>query len=116
MNCCKTIKLPATKTMLDMWEIVSVGIGFDAVANDYKIIRIVPVSYPPSSKENIMSRVEIYSANQDSWKDINGGALIPFCPGLPNCKFVIKGVPYWHVWGRENKGLGAIDPRTGIHR
>lgn len=116
MNCCKTIKLPAKKTILDMWELVSVGFGFDADGNDYKIIRIVPVSYPPSSNENIMSRVEIYSAKKDSWKDINGGALIPFCPGLPNCNFVIKGVPYWHVWGRENYGLGVIDPRTGMHR
>lgn len=70
MNCCKTIKLPAKKTILDMWDIVFVGFGFDANTNGYKIIRIVPVSYPPSSKENIMSRVKIYSAKRDSWKDV----------------------------------------------
>ncbi|KAK1393643.1 hypothetical protein POM88_012699 [Heracleum sosnowskyi] len=105
MNCCKTIKLPAKKTILDMWEFVSVGIGFDADANDYKIIGIVPVMYPPSSEENIMSRVEIYSAKRDSWKDVDGGALIPLSPALPNCNFVIKGVPYWQVCGRENEGM-----------
>ncbi|KAL8134482.1 hypothetical protein AgCh_009487 [Apium graveolens] len=63
--------------------------------NDYKIIRVVPVR-EPDFKPYSLSRVEIYSANSNSWTDVDSDeGFIPFCPKLPNCNFIIRGCPYW---------------------
>lgn len=44
INRTKLVRLPPKKTVFDMWELVSVSLGYDAVGDDYKIIRLVPVA------------------------------------------------------------------------
>ncbi|KAL8090460.1 hypothetical protein AgCh_039787 [Apium graveolens] len=104
---CKPILLPTRGCFDDDLWIPSVGLGFNADANDFKIFRIVPVRLGRS-----LSRVEIYSANLDSWNRVQRSA--PFLPRSPNCNFIVKGVPYWIDADTEN--LLAIDPCTEKHR
>ncbi|KAK1359808.1 hypothetical protein POM88_044282 [Heracleum sosnowskyi] len=108
----KLVRLPPRKTLCDVWYMVSVGLGYDAENDDYKIIRLVPVASEDVPGQ-LESRVEIYSSNQDCWKAVCNGAKINFHPVLPNCNFVLKGVPYWYggKWA-----LGAFDPRTGMYK
>lgn len=87
----------------NLW-VVSVDLDFDADTNDFKIFRIVQMDQMPLGET--LSRVEIYSVNQDSWKPT--GRLVPFHPGSPSCTFIVKGVPSWVDAGSEN--LGATDP------
>ncbi|KAK1390488.1 hypothetical protein POM88_018666 [Heracleum sosnowskyi] len=112
INCCKSILVPARKFIHDNSTRVSVGLGYDADATDFRIVRIVPDVSKSSSTDDIMSRVEIFSNKKDCWEDVNDGAFIPFCPVLQNCNFIIKGVPYWQAEG----GLAVIDPCTGMYR
>lgn len=104
---CKPILLPTrTYSDDDLW-VASVGLGFNADANDFKIFRIVPVRLGRS-----LSRVEIYSANLDSWNHTQRS--VPFLPRSPNCNFIIKGMPYWI--DADSESLEAIDPCTEKHR
>ncbi|KAL1812500.1 hypothetical protein ACET3Z_022565 [Daucus carota] len=116
INRTKLVMIPPRKTLFDIWQMVSVGLGFDAVDNDYKIIRLVPVAVSDDNlqgdKAHAESRVEIYSSNKDRWKAVNKGAMIHFYPNRPNCSFIIKGVPYWS----DEKALCAIDPHTGMYK
>ncbi|KAK1370998.1 hypothetical protein POM88_037090 [Heracleum sosnowskyi] len=114
----KPIALPQSRS----WENVSVGLGFDVLTNDFKIICIVPAiaSVDPTEKYK-WSRVDIYSANRESWDDADERGLIPFIPVLylEHCKFIVKGVPYWigiDIQARQLKVLGGVDPRTGLFR
>lgn len=109
INRCKPILLRRSCFDDDLWE-VSVGLGFDAGANDFKISRIVQMAQMPLGE--ILSWVEMYSANQDCRKPT--ARLVTFCPRSPNCTFIVKGVPYWVDVGSEN--LGAIGPCSENHR
>lgn len=100
------------------WQNVSVGLGFDAVTNDYKIICIVP---EPRLVDFGWSRIEIYSANRDCWEDVGKKGVIHFRPNadLHHCNFVVKGVPYWagvDVQPGYVDVLGRIDPCTGLFK
>lgn len=106
----KLVMIPPRKTLFDVWQLVSVGLGYDAVDDDFKIIRLVPVAI---SEVRAETRVEMYSSNRDCWEDVNKGARIDFCPVRPNCTFIIKGVPYWD---NGKNALAAIDPHTGMYR
>ncbi|KAL8097969.1 F-box/kelch-repeat protein At3g06240-like [Apium graveolens] len=112
INRTKLVSLPPRKSLFDIWQMVSVGLGYDAANDDYKIIRLVSVAIP-DVVGHIESRVEIYSSNKDCWKPVCNGAKINFYPRLPNCSFIVKGVPYWH---NDKLGLGAFDPRTGMYK
>ncbi|KAK1367968.1 hypothetical protein POM88_034060 [Heracleum sosnowskyi] len=102
------------------WKNMSVGLGFDAVRKDYKIICIVP----ETRRENVVwSRIEIYSANKGSWENVDEKGIIPFWPrpDLRHCNFIVKGVPYWVGIdvgpGNEISSiLGKIDPCTGLYK
>lgn len=114
IRCWKPIPLPETRS----WEDVSVGLGFDVVTNDFKIICIVPLIQPGNLG---WSRLEIYSANRDSWDAVDGQEFIPFFPALHllHCKFIVKGVPYWvgiDAKARNLKVLGGINPCTGLYK
>lgn len=62
INIWKSVSLLEPKSEFDVMERMSVGLGFDSVADDFRIIRIVPVLCPPYFKEYSWSRVEIYWA------------------------------------------------------
>ncbi|KAL8097970.1 putative F-box protein At3g21120 [Apium graveolens] len=111
INRSKLVRLPPKKTVFDMWELVSVGLGYDAVGDDYKIIRLVPVAIQ-DVVGHIESRIEIYSSNKDCWKAVGNGKKINFYPVMPSCSFIVKGVPYWD---NGECFLGAFDPRMGTH-
>lgn len=112
----KPVALPQTKS----WHNVNVGLGFDKAENDFKIICIVPcIEYLG------WSRLEIYSANRDSWEDADERGLIPFHPGAnyrPS-NFIVKDVPYWIGIDAQPEDsvssvriLGRIDPSTGLYK
>lgn len=95
INMWKPIRIPGPKIDWDRRGFVtSVGLGFVAEENDFRIVRIVPVLRVPYSRE-CWSRVEIYSASSDSWTDVDKEDCVPFWPNFPNCKFILKGVPYF---------------------
>ena len=109
----KPIALPQNRA----WARVSVGLGFDVVRNDFKIICIVPFT---DTKRAGWSRIEIYSANQNSWENVVEERIVPFVPVLnrQQCKFIVQGVPYWmgmDALAQTNQVLGRIDPRTGLY-
>ncbi|KAK1367972.1 hypothetical protein POM88_034064 [Heracleum sosnowskyi] len=127
INYWNPIELSGTKTKYDMSDNMSVGLGFDAVVDDFRIIRIVPVALPPRYEHFRWSRVEIYSANRDVWEDVDKGGVIPFWPKLRHCNFIIKGVPYWvgidaqpgelvSFTPDQLEILGRIDPYTGLFK
>lgn len=119
LSLWKPIPLPVSHSGYHVINKVSVGLGFDKAGDDFKIVRIVPVVYPP---ESTWSRLEIYSSKADSWKHLGTESFINFWPKLPNCSFIVDGVPYWvGVDGipqdqdnpYECEMLGCIDPCTG---
>ncbi|XP_074343634.1 uncharacterized protein LOC141682843 isoform X2 [Apium graveolens] len=95
INMWKPVRLLERRFMFDVMGRMSVGLGFDAVKGDFRIVRIVPVLLRPDFKLYSWSRVEIYSVDRDSWKNNGKKSVIPFWPKLPNCNFVVGGVPYW---------------------
>ncbi|KAK1364133.1 F-box domain-containing protein [Heracleum sosnowskyi] len=103
-------------------EYFSVGLAFDSLTNDYRIIRLVSVvtdDYPQPS-----SRIEIYSVNQHSWL-FASSAPIPFFTTQPNCSVIVNGVPYWsrnyleyvdHANNRfQTNVIATVDPHTGLY-
>ncbi|XP_074361642.1 putative F-box protein At3g10430 [Apium graveolens] len=99
MKQVKDISDYATK-IVDTTGEVSVGFGFDKMTNDYKVVRIIWTS----RSENTPGRVEVYSLNRASWREIEVKVdfeLIHNC-----CHLIVKGNPYWtglaHRW--EIKG------------
>ncbi|KAL8134038.1 putative F-box protein At1g53370 [Apium graveolens] len=127
INYWKPIVVSETQTIYDRLDDMSFGLGFDAVADDFKIIRVVPVSIPPNYEKFCWSRVEIYSANRDVWEDVDKGGVIPFQPKVRHCNFIVKGVPYWIGVDADSRDyepsmtgqlqvLGRIDPLTGLFK
>ncbi|KAL3642445.1 hypothetical protein CASFOL_013260 [Castilleja foliolosa] len=70
---------------------VSLGFGYDAMGDDFKVVMIVEVA----STENITS-VEIYSANLDSWVTIDVG--FQFHGIRAKKELIVNGNPYWGAW------------------
>ncbi|XP_017230044.1 uncharacterized protein LOC108204891 isoform X1 [Daucus carota subsp. sativus] len=127
INYWKPIEFSKMWSRYDRLEDMSVGLGFDGVADDFKIIRIVPVALPPYFEKFRWSRVEMYSANQEIWEDVSKGGVIPFQPKVRHCNFVVKGVPYWIGTDARQEDmesfipdqleiLGRIDPFTGLFK
>lgn len=127
INMWKPVRLLEKRGEYDVVERMSVGLGFDEVKGDFRIVRIVPVLRPPDFKEYSWSRVEIYSVDGDCWKDNGKKSVIPFWPKLPNCNFVVGGVPYWvgvdeypedmrEFCPYRREMLGRIDPCSGLYK
>ncbi|KAK1374044.1 hypothetical protein POM88_030237 [Heracleum sosnowskyi] len=105
----KPVVLPCTKK----WYNLPVGLGYDELKNDLKILCIVP-----SRDESEGSVVEIYSVNDDPW-DGNEGRQITFQAKTSQCKFILKNVPYWIGSDKQVKSyevLARIDPCTGFYQ
>ncbi|KAK1357757.1 hypothetical protein POM88_051013 [Heracleum sosnowskyi] len=72
------------------------GFGFDPVSSDYKILRIVMNSVMVGGSFAYVTEAELYSANNDSWKDIEiPETLKRFLPlRSSNCVYTKNGVVY----------------------
>lgn len=113
INYWKPIHLPCHKPLDDRYA--SIGLAFDSLTNDYKIIRL-------ASRPSHTSRIDVYSANQDSW---SSNSEIPFFTTQPNCSLILKGVPYWsrnfkyedHRYDDfQSNFIASIDPHTGSYK
>lgn len=73
----------------DFGDHISLGFGFDHASNDYKVVRIITnlLRFPA------VSRVEVYSLNENSWKEIE--VELEFKMIQPLCAAIVKGLPYW---------------------
>lgn len=65
----------------------SVGFGFDSIADDYKVVRVLEFGGEGSI------RAEVYSAVEDSWKEVK--VELSFYVDFFNCDASVKGVLYW---------------------
>ncbi|KAK1377365.1 hypothetical protein POM88_033558 [Heracleum sosnowskyi] len=116
INHWKVISCPPVR-IADKIAYTSISLAFDALTNDYKIIRLVPLHTNSLPK----SRIEIYSSNQDSW---NIDTTISFSTTRLNSSVIVKGVPYWsrnylekgdcHRY--QSNFIAAIDPHTGLFK
>lgn len=96
---CKKLPHPDLNAHVDdlpVWT-VSVGFCYDAVKNDYKIVRIVS-----SEQLNPQTRVELYATSSNSWREIVVEDL-PFRLTGIKCETIVKGEPYWRA------DLGGVD-------
>ncbi|KAK1369793.1 F-box domain-containing protein [Heracleum sosnowskyi] len=118
INYWKPIHLPPYNNDHDD-RYASIGLAFDSLTNDYKIIRLASLltySYPTS-------RIEVYSAKQDSWSVVN--PQISFFTTQPNCSLILKGVPYWSrnyvpvdpfYDNFQSHFIASVDPHTGSYK
>ncbi|CAK9142902.1 unnamed protein product [Ilex paraguariensis] len=101
----KTIRLPSTKMDQGEVEKVSLGLGFDPVENDHKIVRIMCMT--PKMPKKIQVKVQVYSVNRDSWKRIQ--VETPFYLFQTRCNAIVKGIPYWTAFiESESKFLEVL--------
>ncbi|KAK1377162.1 F-box domain-containing protein [Heracleum sosnowskyi] len=119
INYWKPIYLPPLKHYYD-GAYSSFGLAFDSLTNDYKIIMLVS---SVSTRPCPTSRIEVYSAKQDSWSEVN--SQVPFFTTRPNCSLILKGVPYWsrnyiptdcsHDDCQRNF-IASVHPHTGLYK
>uniref|UniRef100_A0A2N9HSX7 F-box domain-containing protein n=1 Tax=Fagus sylvatica TaxID=28930 RepID=A0A2N9HSX7_FAGSY len=76
----------------------SIGFGFDAKTNDYKVVRMVNLPNPNSNSKNLRRdrpKVEVYTLSTGEWRMVTA-ALPPICTvlGLQQVAFV-NGALHW---------------------
>lgn len=113
---------PATKRVKDISDFairivdstgeVSVGFGFDGMTNDYKVVRIVW----SSRSENTPCRVEVYSLNRASWREIEVEVDFELIHGC--CLLIVRGNPYWtglaHRWEIKKQFFVSFDVHNEV--
>ncbi|KAL1805765.1 hypothetical protein ACET3Z_028833 [Daucus carota] len=91
---------------------VSVGFGHDRVSGDYKVVRIVWTS----RSEKSPGRVEVYSFNQASWREIDVEVDFELIHG--SCRVIVKGNPYWmalaHRWEVHKQFFVSFDVHNEV--
>nr|XP_017238614.1 PREDICTED: uncharacterized protein LOC108211506 isoform X2 [Daucus carota subsp. sativus] len=97
----KFIRVPPTEERR-----LSTGIGHDA--NDHKIVRLIGLDNP-----RCHSLVQIYSLNDDLWKD---SITIPFYADRPASSFNIGGILYWDGYDTKMKhAIALLDPASEFY-
>lgn len=68
---------------------ISLGFGFDNARSDYKVVRVVTdlLRFPS------LSRVEVYSLYEKSWKEIETESRFKIIQPFSDAN--VKGIPYW---------------------
>ncbi|XP_074340863.1 putative F-box protein At3g10430 [Apium graveolens] len=98
--------------MVDTSGEVSVGFGFDKMTNDYKVVRIIWTS----RSENTPGRVEVYSLNRASWREIEVRLDFELIHGC--CHLIVKGNPYWtglaHRWEIKRQFFVSFDVHNEV--
>ncbi|KAM7503254.1 hypothetical protein LguiB_002158 [Lonicera macranthoides] len=69
---------------------VALGFGFDPVADDYKVLRIVYYCYP-------LNQVEVYSLRSNTWREIK--RTVQFLIFESGCNVYLKGRFHWSAIG-----------------
>ncbi|KAM7503253.1 hypothetical protein LguiB_002157 [Lonicera macranthoides] len=69
---------------------VAIGFGFDPVADDYKVLRIVYYCYP-------LNQVEVYSLRSNTWREIK--RTVQFLIFESGCRVFLKGRFHWSAVG-----------------
>ncbi|KAL3642432.1 hypothetical protein CASFOL_013247 [Castilleja foliolosa] len=96
MKLSKTVPLKDCRP----FKLASLGFGYDAMGDDFKVVMIV------ESITNITS-VEIYSANLDSWITIDVG--FQFSSFKSKNDLIVNGNPYWVAEVDGNEVLVCFD-------
>ncbi|KAL3642417.1 hypothetical protein CASFOL_013232 [Castilleja foliolosa] len=73
-------------------ETVSLGFGYDAERDDYKVVRIVCFQ-EKEEEDNVGVSIDVYSVNTDSWITIKPD--FKFVVFLPQSIAFVNGNPYW---------------------
>ncbi|KAF1001635.1 hypothetical protein AG4045_018231 [Apium graveolens] len=98
----KVIRVPPTEERK-----LSTGIGH-ADVNDHKIVRLIGLD-----DSRVNSLVQIYSLNDDLWKD---SITIPFYADRPASSFNIGGIPYWVGYDtRMKQVICSLDPASEVY-
>ncbi|KAL3642422.1 hypothetical protein CASFOL_013237 [Castilleja foliolosa] len=100
MRLSKTVPLKD----YDPFENVSIGFGYDAIGDDFKVVMIATNIYGECKKD---SSVEIYSVNLDSWITVDVG--FQFGGFKTKNKLIVNGNPYWDASVEGNKVLLCFD-------
>ncbi|KAK9283824.1 hypothetical protein L1049_012078 [Liquidambar formosana] len=87
---CRT--LPFASHDYKKFRLVYIAFGFDALNEDYKVVKIVYI-YDVEAYE-----VEVYSLKRDSWKKIGNGSASLQCQYMYySNQVVVNGSPHWIV-------------------
>ncbi|KAK1399676.1 hypothetical protein POM88_009539 [Heracleum sosnowskyi] len=97
-------KLPPPSEEEDCEEFL-LGFGFDDISNDYKILRIsqVPELEDEEDDDSIICalQAEMYSANEDSWKEIQIPETLKYFPICRRGFVNLKGSRVLYLEGRD---------------
>ncbi|KAL3642419.1 hypothetical protein CASFOL_013234 [Castilleja foliolosa] len=115
LNLSKTVSLPSIARRSG--ESVSLGFGYDAETDDYKVVRILSWE-SLKSEENMINGAEVYSVNADSWTRIEPGFQFHVTRTFKNDivlgtrnNTIVNGNPYW-VAKVDDNGSAIIVKRN----
>ncbi|XP_021743843.1 F-box protein CPR30-like [Chenopodium quinoa] len=86
---------------------VCLGFGFNELANDYKIIRVVYI-HRIDLFEEVPVLVEVYSVSARSWRYIENSSPNHLLQMQQCTQCFFKGAIHWMGYNRLNRGLSAI--------
>ncbi|KAL3628807.1 hypothetical protein CASFOL_027853 [Castilleja foliolosa] len=101
--------VPPSKT-LRVDERVSLGFGYDAETNDYKVVSTACMS----NRRKPESWVEVYSVNSDSWRIIDPG--FRFSVFRVKSDVSVNGNPYWLAKFDEDEVLVCFDVSKSVFK
>ena len=98
----KFVKIPSPNVEVTFWKYESIGFGFDAKTNDYKVARVVTLVDNAHSRKD-RPVVEVYSLSTGEWRMVT--ALLPICTlrGREQVGFV-NGALHWLAFRRIDDG------------
>ncbi|KAL3628630.1 hypothetical protein CASFOL_027676 [Castilleja foliolosa] len=105
-NMFKCIPLPDLEFAVTSPAMSSLGFGYNEEEDDFKVIRIA------ESMQDRKVRVEVYSANSNSWSTINVGSQFAFIRFRNDA--IVNGCPYWEAMVDEKKVVVCFDVRKMV--
>ncbi|PIA63943.1 hypothetical protein AQUCO_00201334v1 [Aquilegia coerulea] len=95
------MSLPASNKKMG-FEILS-GIGYDQVADEYKVVRLIINFMDPTDVPNCKMEAEVYTLGSGKWRKL-GNFLYPLCKR--SCQVLVKSSLHWLT--HENRGSATI--------
>ncbi|CAH9141500.1 unnamed protein product [Cuscuta epithymum] len=95
---------------------VTFGFGHEPHSNDYKVVRVLNSS---ADIEVASTRVEVYSLNSDSWKEVKIDFPLNNITTRTSCDVALSGFTYWLVKkgnGNEKPFVASFDLRREVFR
>ncbi|KAL3644203.1 hypothetical protein CASFOL_012135 [Castilleja foliolosa] len=103
-NAFKCIPIPDLET--EGPHMLSIGFGYNEEEDDFKVIIIAEL------EKDVKVRVEVYSANSDSWSTIDVGFQFSVFPSKNSA--IVNGSPYWVAEVDEKLVLVCFDVRKMV--